>query len=199
MKTKLPWILWVILALGLTFNSPASQTDPPSLDQMVAGAQVVVQGKVLAGVAARDDKGRIWTTYTIEVQDRLKGETDRTSSTAAAPARLTIRQLGGTIGKITCRATGVAHFTAGDEVLLFTRDFGAGWQSAFREPQGAMRLYDASAPGPESVTGKIAQPDFKLNFSGKEERLETFKSRIRNLVAQQAAAAGAVESREKQQ
>lgn len=187
------YIIIIFCGLFSYINAQASQFDPKPLDQMVSASQTIVHGVVVGGAAERDAKGRIWTVYTLEVREQLKGVEGN-----PAPARITLRQLGGTLGKVTCRAGGVAHFAPGEEVLIFARDFGGGFQSAFSGPQGALRIEREDATAPSAKTsGAAAKPALaKVKFAAEPEELESFKARLRDLVrAQRAAAADSTEKK----
>lgn len=94
------------------------------------------------------------------------------------------------MGKVTLRASGVNHFTVGEEAVLFTRDFGGGWQSTFSSPQAALRLRrdDAATTGSQHSSSAAKSVPAKVNFAGQDEDLESFKAQVREIVKRQLEA-----------
>jgi hypothetical protein len=184
MRTLIPKL--ALLGILIFSSSRVFSEEFPAqiMEQLVMTAQTITQGRVAAQSSFRDAKGRIWTTYTVEIQDQLKGTDSKTTA-----KRLTIRQLGGTVGGVTMRASGVAHFTTGEDVLLFARDFGSGAQSVFNTPMGALRIIRDNADvtsGPQ-IRQTVAQPAARVHVAGKDEDLEQFKVQIREIVNRQKA------------
>ena len=101
-----------------------------SLDQLAQAAPVIVRARCVSN-AVRWDRGEIWTFSTFTVAEIWKG--------SAAPT-LTIRTLGGSIGNITSRVSGLPRFRPGEDVVLFLEPTAqaelaiVGWQ------QGAFRI-----------------------------------------------------------
>jgi hypothetical protein len=114
----------MLLAIAGTVRLKAAVYEAKNLGRITSEADQIVQGKIIQCTATREKQGRIWTTYTVQVQEMLKS-----LKKDAKPAfyQVSIKQLGGKVGSITCKAFDVPHFVRDEEVLLFTRDFGAGW------------------------------------------------------------------------
>jgi len=107
-KTILLCTLFILL-----MAAPAHATTlvKYELDQMVAGSESVIKGKVVEVRYEREGQnGRIYTFTTVLVNENYKGKSLR---------QITIRQLGGTIGETTMYIPGTSKFETGDEVVLF--------------------------------------------------------------------------------
>jgi hypothetical protein len=82
---------------------------------MALDANRVVHGRVVSSQASWDDQHqRIFTLTEVEVLDQIHGPND-------VPKRVTIRTLGGEVGKIGMQVAGTEKFTANEEVLVFLR------------------------------------------------------------------------------
>jgi hypothetical protein len=140
---------------------------------MASEADRVVHARVLSGAAAWDAEGRIWTTYELEVIDPVKGAGLRPGD------QTEIRQIGGTVGDVTCTAPGIPHFEAGEEAVLFTKDYGAGWQSVHNAWQGRLRV-ERPAPAPGGLgPARPSLPDAPTLFRGASADLDAFKASVR--------------------
>jgi hypothetical protein len=158
--------------------SHAAQYPARTLDQMCAEAQNIVHGRVVGSSAARGLGGHVWTTYVIEIDEALL------AAGGKSPRQITIVQLGGTVadGSGTMVA-GIPQFSVKDEVVLFTRDYGAGWQSVQNGPQGALLVQTrktVNKEGRESL--QKALPGTAALYGG-DESLDAFKARIRAALA----------------
>lgn len=88
-----------------------------SQEEMVAGSEAVVQGKVTALESFWSDSGRvILTEATVEVEEVLAGD---------APPVVTVRTFGGQVGDVVIEAHGFPRFQPDERVVLFlNRDDG---------------------------------------------------------------------------
>jgi hypothetical protein len=101
-----------VLGLGLT-QAQATVVRPLTLESMCGTADVIVHGTVLKREAAwNEEKTRIYTVTTVQVQTAVKGA-------VKANDRLRIRQLGGEVDGIAQMITGNARMLEGEEVILF--------------------------------------------------------------------------------
>lgn len=175
MRTALAGLALVLVWAPTTSRSTTIELRP--LAQMATEAQTIVHARVLAVAPAYEQDQRIWTTYTLEVIEGLKPD-------LAAGSRLTIKQVGGTVGEHTLEAVGFPHFQQGDEVVLFLKDFGAGWQSVMNAWQGCLRV----TPPQPAAAGKAAVPARVPDAAGlfedaKSTELAGFKAAVRAALA----------------
>src|ERR1051326_6925003 len=115
MRGKLATLLGIVLLAGGVFVPPLSATSivPMSVEELAARAQLVVEGRALEQWSQWDTSEHLIYTYTrFAVTQRLKGE---------AADSIVVRQMGGTAGGYTQIVSGVRHWQAGDEAVLFLR------------------------------------------------------------------------------
>jgi hypothetical protein len=108
----------LLAALALTaVPSLASATVmiPLTIEDMAVQSAVVVRGKVLGSHAVWDQTHqRIYTFTEIEVLDAMH-------TPSPLPKTVTVRTLGGEVGKIGMRVSGTERFTPNEEVVIFLR------------------------------------------------------------------------------
>src|SRR5512133_2096775 len=115
MRAKLLIFLGIVLlAAGLLApRPPATSIVPMSVEELTGRAQLVVEGRALEQWSQWDNSEHLIYTYTrFAVTRRLKGE---------AADSIVVRQMGGTAGGYTQIVSGVRHWQAGDEAVLFLR------------------------------------------------------------------------------
>lgn len=166
-------------AAALAPEAGATTIQLRSLPEMVSHADHVVQGRVINARAVEDHRGQIYTEYQIEVSDWLKAG-------QAEPQRsLVIRQLGGIIGDRGVYAEGIAHFQVGQEVLLFTKDYGGnGHVQVANASQGALLVAEDDAPGRSGQAPGRRLRGASSFVGGAPESLDEFKAAVRALVAE---------------
>lgn len=82
-----------------------------SLEDMTRQSTLVVRATAQQSMAAWDaGERKIWTWTELTVTETLKGQ---------APRTLLVKQPGGEVGSIGQRVSGVAHFTPGEDCVLF--------------------------------------------------------------------------------
>ncbi len=114
------WIRSALLAAGLGWAAPLTATtvEAPSFDELVAGAEIVFEGRVSefeSRWVGQNETRRIKTFYSFQVDEILKGE-------VSSPYVLEV--LGGTVGETTLKVEGAPEFSIGDRVILFVTDNG---------------------------------------------------------------------------
>lgn len=102
-------LLVALFAASAGQRASATTFAHMSLDQLAQAAPVIVRARC-TGNAVRWDRGEIWTFSTFAVTETWKG---------SAASTLTIRTLGGSIGNIASRVSGVPRFQPGEDVVLF--------------------------------------------------------------------------------
>jgi hypothetical protein len=137
-----------------------------SIEKMSQTATVIVRARCL-GNSTEWDTGEIRTLTSFEVEEIWKG---------SASGRITVQLLGGTVGNLTSRVSGVPRFRSGEEVVLFLEptprdDFSiVSWQ------QGTFRIHREPRLVRESVTQDTASLE---TFDAATRRFEM--TGIRNL------------------
>jgi hypothetical protein len=107
-------LLFLVLA---PLTSSATTVRSLSTSDMVREAAICVRGKVLARTGTwSPDKSAIYTDTRIAIQSIIVGRTRNKA--------LTVRQLGGVVGKVEMGVVGTAPMRVGEEVLLFLRTDG---------------------------------------------------------------------------
>lgn len=131
----------VVLFLSLGAVARATVLVERDTAALVARSDAVVRARVRAQRALSPDSRNIVTDSELEVIETLRG---------GAPARLTVRTWGGTIGVRSLDVEGVARLRAGGEYLLFLKRAGDRWavsgmaQGAYEIAGGeAVRQVDA--------------------------------------------------------
>ena len=139
------WTISVALGAALLTAANASQATTlrqMGLDELTASAAAVARVRCLS-VESRWLRGEIFTFSAFEVLEVLKG---------SAPARITVRLIGGRAGHLISTVDGVPRFRPGEEAVLFlepTRDGNlgvTGWV------QGTFRIRRDPRSGQETVT-----------------------------------------------
>lgn len=135
--------LWCA-ALPLVVGGVANATTlvRMSVAQMSHAAQAIVRARCLEKSTGWD-AGEIWTFTSFDVQEVWQG---------SAPARITVRLLGGRVGNLTSSVSGVPRFRSGEEVVLFLERTARGDFSVVSWEQGTFRIHREAATGVENVT-----------------------------------------------
>ena len=130
--------------LPLVVGGAASATTlvRMSVAQMSHAAQAIVRARCLEESTGWD-AGEIWTFTSFDVQEVWQG---------SAPARITVRLLGGRVGNLTSSVSGVPRFRSGEEVVLFLERTARGDFSVVSWEQGTFRIHREAATGVENVT-----------------------------------------------
>ena len=152
----------------VTTISHATTVERLSLGDLVRKAQKIVIGKVShSRTYWNDNRKLILTTYTIEVQESLKGQTFRT---------LEITTIGGKIGDLTLNVVGMPSFEDGETAVVFVESAG-GYSTVVGLGQGKFTVTNHEVFN--SVTA-LAFPDGRPGEPLKMP-LESFKKEIKRL------------------
>lgn len=106
--------------LGLVFSLFAFSSDATiavihDIKTMTKNSNIVIQAKIIQQKVMKDDKGRIITLTTLEVEDGMKG--------AKTGQKLTLYQVGGELNGRVMRLQGSSVYQPGEEVILFALPF----------------------------------------------------------------------------
>lgn len=106
-------LLVLVILFGFYFTSHA-QLSSPEIKILSEKADVILTGKVVQQNSSwNEDKTRIYTRATIEVQDYIKGNKNGNS--------IVVSYLGGEVGDIGESYSHVATFENNEEVLVFLK------------------------------------------------------------------------------
>jgi hypothetical protein len=109
----------LIIAMLACFVTPLSATSVRrlSFEELVQTANFIIQGSVVDSRTYRSNDGKlILTSYTINVQENLKGSSGST---------LIVTTVGGRIGNTILHVAGVPVFQPGETAVLFLEKTGA--------------------------------------------------------------------------
>ena len=107
----------MVIVLGLVGPLHATSVRRLSFDELIQSASSIVEGSILDARTYRSADGKlILTSYTISVQENLKG-----SSSSA----LTVTTIGGRIGNTLLYVSGMPVFQPGERAVLFLEKAGA--------------------------------------------------------------------------
>lgn len=160
-----------IMCVGLPLRGEATTVRGMSTQELVREAAVVVRARVLSRQSTwNEGKTRIYTDTILRVSEVVVGKLKKRD--------ITLRQIGGVIGKLEMSVPGVAPIAVGEEVLVFARTDGtryylvgmaqgkygvrtkAGKVTVTRELTGLKLLPNKTRVGPPPVRAKNrgAQP-----------------------------------------
>jgi hypothetical protein len=175
-------LLLVVVMVGCLLGAPAATASlvrALDLPALVAEADQIVVGDVLSVHAAWDLQHRtIHTTVEVTVRESWKGS-------PPSEGRITLRQLGGTVGDIEMKVHGLARFEKGERTLLFLRraqvvGMSQGKRNLRWENQGKRWMVDSThSDGAVSLDarGKLHPPPREI-----PQDLDQLRERVRGLV-----------------
>jgi hypothetical protein len=174
--------LAAVVMLGAALPALATTVLHQDLPQLTVAADAVVVGRVI-GAQSRwtEDRRRIVTDVTVEVDEALKGAPGKT---------VIIRQPGGRVGDVGQRVDGIASFAPGEQVLVFLEARPDGAYLVQGMSQGKFRI-ERSKKGkaalaiPEGAKGaRVVDPDGREREpSAQALELAALKAEIRRLAA----------------
>jgi hypothetical protein len=165
MRTKYIYPIFVLLLLSGFMITSLSQTIPTDIKNLTAEADVILTGKVTKQNSSwNQDKTRIFTEVTVEVDEYLKGtNTNKT---------LVVNTPGGEVGEVGELYTHMPRFSKDEEVLLFVKkDKNDLSYKVLNGDDGKMTLYT------DKKTGE------KMTSSNK--KVSILKNEIKNYVQKQ--------------
>jgi len=110
------WYLILTMAFLCVFQiTNYSQQLPTDIENLSKGADVVLTGKVVQQKSSwNEDRSRIYTNATIQVEEYLKGTTNEES--------IVVTYLGGEVGDIGELYTHMPRFKDDEEILVFLKN-----------------------------------------------------------------------------
>ena len=186
---SLPVLLGVLTAALWASPSDASIVRALGLEELVEQSDRIFVGRVAYSESFAYPSGNIGTWHRIVIERDIRG---------AAPdeREVLVETLGGSLDGVSMRIEGEPSFTIGERVFVFARDDGG--VQAFRPVgmgQGVMRIRTEGGVDHVRQT-RAGMVLMRRNAQGllqkaqgalpREERLDTFLSRVRTLVDRQA-------------
>jgi hypothetical protein len=147
-------LFWAGLALGIGSapQAEALTVVPPTFSKLVGDATQILRVEV-TGVTSREDTaaGRkvIHTYVECRVLKTLKG---------GAAETVTLRMLGGQVGKLRLRVADMPEFTTGGKYIVFVRDNGAAFCPLVGVMHGSYPLVTEANGKTERVTRSTHEP-----------------------------------------
>lgn len=181
--------LMVVANLLLIATQPVSQATTlmrMSLAQMARTAQVIVRARCVSN-ATLWDEGEIWTRTTFDVEESWSGP--------PGTRQIAVRLLGGSLGNISSRVSGIPRFQPGEDTVLFLEPSRNGDFAIVSWQQGTFRIRQNAAMGAEIVVQDTASA---LTYDPVSRRFEAAGIRAMALVdfrSRVVAALGASPSR----
>ena len=168
--TSLSW-------LAVLPDAFATLVLPAELDEIVAGSQTIVHGRV-SSVDSRMASGRrsIESVVTVEVLSALKGE---------PRASVAFRVPNGRVGRYRRITVGAPELAPGDEIVVFLRGRAPAVPVPFGLTQGVYRV-SRSAAGAAMVMPPAADGPARIVRGDPSRRpipIDAFTRRIRSMVA----------------
>ena len=164
----------VCLALAVLLVSAgflkATTVQRLGLEDLARKAHHIVAGKVRNSKTFWSGNGKlILTSYTIEVDDSIKGQRPRT---------LELTTIGGKIGDLELHVAGMPSFSKGEDIVVFTETSG-GYEVVLGLTQGKFTVQNGE------VLNDVSDLSFPDGRPGKALKLpvQTFKNQIRTILS----------------
>ncbi len=165
MNNKIKKLLFILLAmlLGLLITANA-QTISTDLKTLTKNSEAILVGKVKEQKSSwNEDKTRIYTDVTVEVEEYFKGTVSDKS--------IVVRHLGGEVGEVGELYTHIPTFKEQEEMVLFVK---------MDKNDGKYRVYDGENGKIEIMKDKDSEA--KLTTSNK--KVADLKKQIKSYLAE---------------
>jgi hypothetical protein len=161
----------VLLAIFFTAVSAyATTVQRLGLEDLAKKANTIVVGRVTNSRTYWSTNGKlILTNYTFQVDESIKGQAVR---------NVEITTIGGRIGDVELRVSGMPSFQAGENAVVFLEQ-SAGYQTVLGLGQGK---FTVTAGQVVNSVGDLSFPDGRPGTPTKMA-LPDFKNRIRNILS----------------
>jgi hypothetical protein len=165
-KTVVPFLSLLLLAATQSY---ATTVERLGLEDLVKKAHTIVAGKVTSSRAYwSPDRRLIYTEYTLEVDDSIKGRPGRTIS---------VTTIGGKVGDTEWYVSGMPSFQKGENAVVFVETSGV-YQTVVGLGQGKFTITNGEV---FNNVGGLSFPDGQPGDAVKMP-LASFKARIRTLL-----------------
>jgi hypothetical protein len=140
-------VVAILLLPATAFVAKATTLMRMSLAQMARTAQVIVRARCVSN-ATLWDEGEIWTRTTFDVEESWSGP--------PGTRQIAVRLLGGSLGNISSRVSGIPRFQPGEDTVLFLEPSRNGDFAIVSWQQGTFRIRQNAAMGAEIVVQDTA-------------------------------------------
>jgi hypothetical protein len=147
----------------------ATTVERLGLESLVKKAERIVVGEVSGSRTYWSDNGKvILTSYTIQVQETMKGTRSRT---------VELTTVGGRMGDVTLHVSGMPAFESGEQAVIFVENTG-GFSTVLGLGQGKFSIRNGE------ISNSVADLVFPDGRPGKPLRmsLDSFKKEIKLLI-----------------
>jgi hypothetical protein len=147
---------------AVTCGGLATTVIPPSFDDLVSRAEMIIQGSVTDVRSEWTGEGaqrHIMSYVTVKVEDAIKGNPGAT---------VTLQMLGGTVGAETMQVSDAPKFKVGDRDILFVENNGTQFIPLVGIMHGRFRV-KKDETGRDAVFTNEGSPVSDLNQLGKDE------------------------------
>jgi hypothetical protein len=148
--------------LAVTCAGLATTVIPPSFDDLVSRAEMIIQGSVTDVHSEWTGEGaqrHIMSYVTVKVEDAIKGNPG---------ASVTLRMLGGTVGAETMQVSDAPKFKVGDRDILFVENNGTQFIPLVGIMHGRFRVKKDDT-GRDAVFTNEGSPVSDVSQLGKDE------------------------------
>src|SRR5262245_44881003 len=158
-------IISLFLVFFASFVAHATTVERLDLHDLARKAHKIIVGRVSnSRTFWSSNRKLILTSYTVEVQETIKGESSHT---------LELTTIGGTIGDLTLHVAGMPSFERGENTLLFVENSGA-FSTVVGLDQGKFKIAGGEV---SNSVNELSFPDGRPGKSLKMP-LESFKKEI---------------------
>jgi len=149
MDTNYRYLIIVLAFIFGLFNNSYSQKYSTNIENLSKGADVVLTGKVVQQNSSwNEDRSRIYTNATIQVEEYLKGNTNEGS--------IVVTYLGGEVGDVGELYTHMPKFEDDEEILVFLkRDQRTSRYKVFNGEEGKLSIVYDKNTGEKVTTSNV--------------------------------------------
>jgi hypothetical protein len=157
--------IYLLIVVGGFFFSCLAQVSSTDIKNMSEKADIIITGKVIQQKSSwNEDKSRIYTNATIQIEEYLKGNNSESS--------VVVRYLGGEVGDVGELYSHMPKFEDKEEVLVFlTKDEQNSNYKVFNGADGKINIVEDQKTGE-----KITASNVKIN---------SFKAQIKSYINEQ--------------
>ncbi len=158
MDTSYRYLLLVLVFICGFYITSYSQQHSADIENLSKGADVVLTGKVVQQNSSwNEDKSRIYTSATIQVEEFLKGNTNEVS--------IVVTYLGGEVGDIGELYSHMPKFEDDEEILVFLkRDQRTSGYKIFNGEEGKLRIVYDKNTGEKVTTSNVRISSLKAQI-----------------------------------
>ncbi len=169
MKTLHP-LAFVLCATFALSSARATTVIPPTFDELVSQAEVIIQGTVTDVKSQWTGEGaqrHIVSYVTVKVEETIKGK---------AGDSYTLQMLGGTVGEDTLEVSDSPKFAVGDRDILFVVDNGKQFVPLVGIMHGRFHVKQDKQTGADMILADNGDAITNLHAIGKQDEAVSTKA-----------------------